>query len=178
MKKNQFILLISSFSCTLTFSQTSSKTEKGWSTFSDKNYSVQYPDSWVMDRNPQMGMSFVVLSKLTDPKDQFKENVNLLIQDLKGKKMTLKSYTELSEEQIATMVTNGKLIESKTRNENGSEFQKLIYTGDQGMYKLKFEQYYWVKNEKAYVLTLTCEASQFEKFKATGEKIMNSFIFK
>ena len=81
MKKNQLILLISFFTCTLTFSQTSSKTEKGWSTFSDRNYSVQYPDSWVMDRNPQMGMSFVVLSKLTDPKDQFKENVNLLIQE-------------------------------------------------------------------------------------------------
>ncbi len=178
MKKIPILLLPFLFSNLITLGQTTPKTEKGWSTFSDKNYSVQYPDTWILDRNPQMGMSFVVLSKLSDPKDQFKENVNLLIQDLKGKNMTLKSYTELSEEQIATMVTNGKLIESKTRNENGSEFQKLIYTGDQGMYKLKFEQYYWVKNEKAYVLTLTCETSQFEKFKATGEKIMNSFKFK
>lgn len=178
MKKIPILLLSFLFSTLITFSQTSPKTEKGWSTFSDKNYSVQYPDTWVLYRAPKMGMSFVVLSQLTDPKDQFKENVNLLIQDLKGKNMDLKKYTELSEEQIATLVTNGKLIESKRRNENGSEFQKLIYTGDQGMYKLKFEQYYWVKNEKAFVLTLTCEASQFEKFKATGEKIMNSFKFK
>ena len=125
-----------------------------------------------------MGMSFVVFSKLTDPQDQFKENINLLIQDLKGKNMDLNKYVEVSEEQIATMVTNGKLIESKRRNEKGSEFQKVIYTGDQGMYKLKFEQYYWILNEKAYILTLTCEQTQFEKYKLQGEKIMNSFKFK
>ena len=76
------------------------------------------------------------------------------------------------------MITKGNLIESKRLNENGSEFQKVVYTGDQGAYKLKFEQFYWIKNGKAYVLTLTCELEQFESFKATGEKILNSFRLK
>ena len=57
-------------------------------------------------------------------------------------------------------------------------FQKVIYNDDQGIYKLKFEQYYWVKKEKAYVLTLTCEIDQFEQYIETGEEIMNSFRLK
>jgi hypothetical protein len=44
------------------------------------------------------------------------------------------------------------------------------------MTDLKFEQYYWVINEKAFVLTLTCEEDQFKNYKEVGEKILNSFI--
>jgi len=73
------------------------------------------------------------------------------------------------------MITNGKLLESKRLSKNGSEFQKVIYTGEEGIYKLKFEQYYLIKNDKAYVITLTCELDQFEAYKTIGEKILNSF---
>lgn len=76
------------------------------------------------------------------------------------------------------MVTNGNLLESKRLSANGTEFQRVIYSGDQGVYKLKTEQYYWIKNTKAYVLTLTCEINQFDTYKETGEKIMNSFRLK
>jgi hypothetical protein len=55
------------------------------------------------------------------------------------------------------------------------EFQKIIYTGDFGTFNLTIEQYYLVKNNKAYILTLTCETPQFEAYKEIGEKILDSF---
>jgi hypothetical protein len=73
------------------------------------------------------------------------------------------------------LIINGNLIASYRQKANGMDYQKVIYTGDQGIYKLKFEQYYWVRSEKAIVLTFTCEIDQFEKYKEIGEWILNSF---
>ena len=46
-----------------------------------------------------------------------------------------------------------------------------------GMVENKFEQYYWVIDDKAFILTLTCEESQYNDFQVIGEKILNSFNF-
>ena len=77
---------------------------------------------------------------------------------------------------IETMITDGKLISNERLKQNGREYQKVIYSGKQGIYDLKFEQFYWVIQGNAYVLTLTCEAGQFEAYKNAGEKVLNSFI--
>ena len=151
--------------------------QKGWKSLNENNYSIQYPEEWNLNQSGQMGMSFILLSKQTSQQDQFRDNVNLLIQDLTGYNLNLDKYLKISEEQIKSMITNSRLIENKRIDANGKSFQKVIYTGDQGIYKLKFEQYYWVKNNKAYVLSLTCEVDQFDAYQAIGEKIMNSFQF-
>lgn len=149
--------------------------EVRWETLDGKGYTVQYPSDWQLDKSGQMGTSFILFSALASDTDQFKENVNLLIQDLTGYDLDLNKYVEISENQIRTMVTDGNLILSKRMKKEGKEFQKTIYTGSQGIFKLKFEQYYWVIGNKAYVLTLTCELSQFDAYKETGERILENF---
>jgi hypothetical protein len=124
-----------------------------------------------------MGTSFVLFSQQSSEQDQFKENVNLIIQDLSEYDLDLDKYVEISEGQIKTMITDGKIIESKRNTRNALDFQKVVYTGKQGVLNLKFEQYYWVEDEKAYVLTFTAEENQFDAYKTTGEKILNSFEF-
>jgi hypothetical protein len=122
-----------------------------------------------------MGTSFILFSALENDQDQFRENVNLISQDLGSNTVDLDQYTEISENQINTMMTNCTVYESKRIKNAGGEYQKLIYAADQGEFRLKFEQLYWIENDKAYVLTLTCEESTFSSFKEIGEKIMNSF---
>lgn len=182
MKQMKFlgiaILLISLNSC----GQSTKKNElttkpNGWKTMNENGYSIQYPESWDLNKSRQMGMSFIILSKLASKQDKFKENVNLMIQDLTGQNINLDRYVQISEGQISTMLTNVKFTESHRLNENNSEFHKFIYTADQGIYKLKTEQYLWLKNEKAYILTLSCEVDQYEKYKKIGEQILNSFRF-
>jgi hypothetical protein len=161
-----------------TQNKTGEELENGWLLLNESSYSIQYPENWELDKSGKMGLNLILLTKLSSEQDQFRDNVNLLIQDLRGQDINLDKYVEISEGQIKTMMNNSNIIESNRLNENGSEFQKIIYTGDLGVYKLKFEQYYWVKNEKAYALTLTCELNQFETYKVTGEKILNSFRLK
>lgn len=146
-----------------------------WNTLNEKNYSIEYPSDWEINKSDQMGTKFILFSQLTSNNDQFKENVNLIVQDLTGHNIDLNQYVEISENQIKSMITDGNIISSERVKKDEKEFQRVIYTGKQGIYDLQFEQYYWVENNNAYVLTLTCEVTAFTDFKNTGEKILNSF---
>ncbi|PRY85882.1 PsbP-related protein [Mongoliibacter ruber] len=148
---------------------------KDWNTIEKDNYSINYPKDWELNESGQMGTSFILFSPLTSEKDQFKENVNLLVQDLTGHNLDLDEYVKISEGQIKTMITNGKIIESKRVTNQSLNYHKVIFSGKQGDFNLKFEQNYWVVGDKAFVLTLTCEETQFDNYKLKGEKILNSF---
>lgn len=149
-----------------------------WDFLNEKDYSIQYPEKWDLNKSGQMGTSFILFSQLTSKNDKFKENVNLIIQDLTGHNIDLNKYVEISEGQIKTMITDGNIISSNRIKNKVTEFQKVIYTGKQGIFNLKFEQYYWVQHDKAYVLTLTCEVNEFKNFKDIGEKMLDSFKIK
>jgi hypothetical protein len=150
----------------------------GWKTFRGTNYSIQYPTNWELNQSGQMGSSFILFSPLDSDNDKFKENLNLLVQDLTGLNIDLDKFVEISEVQVKTIVTNSKLIESKRMRNTTPEFHKMVYTGDQGIFQLKFEQYFWVINQQAYILTLTCEQNKFSNYKEIGEKILKSLSFK
>ena len=152
--------------------------EKNWKTISDEGYSIMYPDNWELDQSGQMGTSFSILSELDSEKDQFRENINLIIQDLSAYEIDLDEYVEISENQINTMISNSKIMLNKRVERDGYEYQHLIYTAKQGLLELKLEQYYWVINKSAYVLTFTCEEHNFKNYKKTGERILNSFKLK
>lgn len=149
-----------------------------WKSLNESDFAIQYPDTFDLDKSGQMGLSFILLSKQTSQQDLFRENVNLLIQNIAGKNIDLNKYVEISENQIKTMITNWNLIESKRLSENSKKFQRVIYTGKQGQFDLKWQQYYWVENKKAYVLTLTCEQNQYDNYVSVGEGIMKTFKIK
>ncbi len=174
MKLFQILLLLTSF---FPLTGKAQPLQKKWKTLSESNYSIQYPEDWDLNQSRQMGISFILLTKQTSEQDQFRDNINLLIQDLSGYNLDLDKYVKLSQDQVKTQIINGVLHESKRMEANGKSFHKVIYSGKQGIYSLKFEQYYWIKSNNAYVLTLTCEADQFNTYQVIGEKIMNSFRF-
>jgi len=149
-----------------------------WEPLTENNYSLNYPKDWELNKSGLMGTSFILFSPLSSEKDQFKENINLLVQDLTGHNLNLEKYAKLSEGQIKTMITDGNILESKTVATDTLSHHQIIYTGRQGVFNLKFEQYYWVIDDTAYVLTLTCEESQFKNYQKIGEEILNSFKLK
>lgn len=152
--------------------------ESSWKTIDESTYSIRYPENWELNISKTMGTSFILLSQQTSSEDKFRENINLSIQNLEGYNLNLDAYVAISEEQISKMVTNGIIIESKRLNTNNTEFQKIIFTGKQGLFQLKFVQYYFIKDEKAYVLTFTCEEIQYEKYNIMVEQILESFLLK
>lgn len=149
--------------------------QEGWSTLSEKNYSVQYPEEWRLDQSGQMNTKFMLFSPITGADDSFSENVNLIIEDLTGHNISLDQYVELSENQLKSVLENVNIVSSETITGDDMEFHKVVFTGAQGAFNLKFTQHYYIYSNKAFVLTLTCEANQYDNYKNIGEKICNSF---
>jgi hypothetical protein len=121
-----------------------------------------------------MGSSFVLFSTQVNENDLFRENVNLIEQDLSAYNFDLNQYIDLTLSQLTQMITNYELKSSK-RVSSSPEYHKLVYNGTQGQFNLTFTQHIWIIGTKAFVLTFTTEQSQFAKYQKTGESILNSF---
>lgn len=150
----------------------------GWKSLVEEKYEIKYPKSWELNSNGMMGTKFILFSPVANEKDQFRENVNLIIQDLTGYNLTLNQYTEISVQQIKATFPGSEMTANEKLKGESFEFQKLIYTGKQGDFDLKFEQYFWIVDQEAFVLTLTCEVSEFDNYQFLGETILNTFKIK
>lgn len=173
-----FTVLMVIIACSQETNSSNTKSHKDWETLDGTDYSIQYPDSFNLDKTGQLGTLFFLFSNRTSQLDLFQENINLVVQDLSGQNIDLNKYVEISEEQIKTMLNDGKILASERLKNNSKELQRIIYTGKQGQLALKWLQYYWIENNKAYILTLTSEENQYDKYAPVSEEIMNTFIIK
>jgi hypothetical protein len=183
MKKTTVFALGIIFICLFSCNDTAPKVEPviiptDWATHKTKEFSIQYPKDWELSQTGEMGTSFVLFAPLLAKQDPFKENVNLITQDLAGQEISLEDYTVASEDQIKKMLSKSKIISNEVESVNGLEYNKLIYTGTQGAFDLQYEQFYWIENEKAYILTFTTEQREFSDMQLLGEKIMKTFKLK
>lgn len=138
-------------------------------TFESENLSIEYPFTWELDQSGQMGTSFIIFSPIQIEGDTFRENVNLLIEDISGSGMNLTDYASVSEQQIQSIFGP---IEESVRIGNK---HMLVYNAVMGNFKLKLIQYLQISDSKAYVLTLTAARTEFDKYQEVGKKIMDSF---
>lgn len=170
------ILLVLVFGCVS--KEESNELTKDWKTEETSDYRIQFPEEYTLDKSEQMGTKFILFSELKNDEDKFKENINLMVQDLKGMNLNLDKFSEISINQIKTMITNSNIeYSTKEKNKDG-DFFHIIYTGSQGIFNLKFEQYYFMKNEKAFFITFTSEISEYENYSSTAKMILNTFKLK
>ena len=152
----------------------------GWKTLESADFTVQYPPEWELDQNGELGLSFALVAPTESGKELFRKHINLLIQDLGGRKVDLDKYVDECEEQTKTTLSHTTIIESTRMNDGRNEYQQIHYTGDQGIFHLEFEECFWVKNGKAYILTFTKEKtdSACMDCREIPERILSSFTLK
>jgi hypothetical protein len=146
--------------------------------YQQNDYEISYAADWELSRNGQMGTDFILLSPQESSTDLFRENINLIIQNLPAKEMTLADYTELSEAQIKTLITQSKLLSSRRIQSTRGEYHRVEYQGEQGIYALHFVQHYFIRYQKAYVLTFTAEQKQYTRYRDQAERMLQSFYIK
>lgn len=190
MNKTTFFLFIATiiffFSCSSSDTSNSTGSNKTtgiskevtWENYQSDFFDIKYPTNWEVNESGLMGASLILFAPLEGKEDQFRENVNIMKQDLSALNMDLDQFTKLSEEQINTLATNSKILESKRIKEEDHEFHKLVYTADQGVFNLTFEQYFLIVEKEAYILTFTTEQSTFKEYQPIGEEILNSFTLR
>jgi hypothetical protein len=157
------------------FSQTEKNVE--WETISEDSFTLQHPKTWELDKSGAYNTNLMLFTELSSEADKFRDNINVMTQDLSKFDIDLSKFVNISEGQISSMMKDGKIISSE-RIKGENEHHVLIFSGTQDVYSLKFEQHYYVIGKKAYVLTLTCEVDAFDNYKKIGEQILNSFKLK
>lgn len=158
----------------------SSCSQQSWQKHIESAYEISYPESW---SKQQKGMATFFLSPKDDEKDQFQENVNVMVQDLSNQPMTLEEYTELTKQQITQALGSSVIVSIKELDFAGQKAKEMIY----GMPKnplaginqdLKLRQVWFIKDNKAYLLTYTAKSSEYENYLETTKEIFNSFKLK
>ncbi len=151
---------------------------RDWESVNEPSYQLSYPKDWVLNQEGIMGTTLIIFSPLEGPDDDFKENVNLVVQDLKGMNIDMDQYVEISEAQLENLMTDYKPLLSKRSKMKGQEFHRLSYNAKQGIYDLELEQHLYIVNEKAYVLTFTREIDSGKELKEIAKLIFEGFTFK
>ena len=157
----------------LATSQTKAKTT---TKIIDKNgYTISYPSNLRADETTMNGSDFFLFTEKTNAQDNFVENINLVVQNLATLNIDLDKFVEITTGQIST---RGKLLESKRHVMNGTPYHVLVYEGVFDGLPLKFLQYDFVKNDKAYILTYSAKKDAFDTYFVELANVMNSFNLK
>jgi len=137
---------------------------------------IKYPKDWTMQEG-FMGTVVVFLSPKADASDVFQENLNVGVEDLSGVSITLDEYTELTIDQMGQFITDFTVIESGKTTLAGNPAYKIVYTGSQAQYSIKWMQIWAIKDDKAYLITYTAETDSFSDFLEIVEAMISSFEF-
>jgi hypothetical protein len=139
------------------------------------NFTINYPSDWQM----QQGMNMIAfLSSLESQDDKFRENVNLLFEDLSNNPMDLEQYMKFSEENAPKLIQNYHLIDKGSMQLGDQKADYLLYEGVANGYSLRFKSYTFIKDSKAYTVTYTAEPGSFDKFSTVAEGVMKSINMK
>ncbi len=146
-----------------------------WKEYKDDVCKFEYPGAWRLVQEDSTGAHLFLFMPKTDEEDTFRENVNLIVQDLSQYSIGLKEFVSLSEYQVQNMIKESEILRSKTYKKKGEQHHEIEYTGEQNGRLLKFLQYYWVIDNKAYVLTYTAEPDHYEDYMKHIDMIFSSF---
>lgn len=139
--------------------------------FKGQTYQISYSGEWKLDETGRNSTEFYLF--YSPIVENFGNNINLLIQDLNGLNLDLNGYTEISVKQIEA---HGKILSSLRKTKNGREYQELAFEALYNNFAIKCFQFYFLKEEKAYVLTFTTEKDHYDNIIREAQKVMESFV--
>lgn len=147
----------------------------GFLTYTDaaNGFTIGYPPGWEKKQGGDLAIT-VFLSPAEGPSDDFRENVNVLIQDIPAD-MTLDQYTDLSIRQGKSLVSGFTVLRTEATTLSGGRGTRLFYLGKPAGQSLEFEAVWIVRSGKAFVITFTGTRDSFSQFLAEAEGIMFSF---
>lgn len=146
--------------------------------FKGMGYQIYYPKTWRLDSSRMMNTEVIMFAPQDDKADKFTENVNVIIQDLTGQKIDLERYKQITDSQLSNIPSISKRFESKIISLKEKSFFKVDYEMTQNDLYLNISSICFIANEKAYLVTLTTEASKTERYRKIGDEILRSFTLR
>lgn len=141
----------------------------------DEGFSIKLPNEWEK-KEGFMGTTIVTWSPQESSADQFRENVNVAVEEL-PKALSLEEYFQLSLANLSKLMTDFQEHEKGQLSIDNNDAKWLIYSHRMGTVKLKVLVYMLVKGRRGYAIVCSAAPEQFLKYRDKFEEIVQSFKF-
>lgn len=151
-------------------------TEKEVNNNNDRVVGMKCPVGWHEIDGSSLGIALIFVEP---QEDMTNASINLLIEDLSQKKMSLETYTNLTVEYLLSNLKDLDLIENTTCFLGQYDASKIVFSGkfvtNEIEHTLQWLQVMTIFEDKAYVVTFTSQPSQYDNYLDIVEETLASF---
>ena len=97
--------------------------------FDHPQYSIEYPENWILDESGKAGTSFA-MHPISETNKDFVENINLIKQNLGENELSIEELKSIVEKQASNMLDNSKIISSEIITVKGVSYHKMLVSGE------------------------------------------------
>ena len=137
------------------------------------DYSIQIPDRWEVMKD-EMGTDLIALAPLVDPKDLFRENLNIISAKFEFP-MSRDEYYALNIKSLNDLLTDFDLENSQDIKLGGVDAREITFTHRIGVVNVRVTQYLILVKQKAIVISFTSDTIEYPKIKDQFAQIATSF---
>jgi hypothetical protein len=135
-------------------------------------FTIFYPANW---EQRMVGTTLVALSPQESPADTFRENVNVVFENL-SMPMSAQQYAMLSLNAMQTQLNGFQLLQQGPVVVGGHQAHFFIYQHMMGQ-PLQVMAYFLVLGNRGYVITCTASPGDFARYQAFFGQIANTIRF-
>ncbi len=139
-----------------------------------KGFSVVLPETWERQENAH-GTVVLALSPQADASDTFRENINVVVEDLPGE-YSVADYYLANQDQLRKVMTDFVEVQLGETIIQGQSAKRLVFTHRMGQLNLKVLQYYFSKGKRGFVVTCTAAPESYAQFEAEFERSVHSMM--
>lgn len=137
-------------------------------------FSIKYPSWWTYAENIN-GAAVIFYSPKENELDVLQESINVVVQDLSGQRISIKDYTETAINQMKVVFEDDlEVIETNPMMLGGQYGYKFVFQGKGGK-GLKYWCSWTIYKNKAYQVTYTSLAKDYDKYYRYASRMVSSF---
>jgi len=139
------------------------------------DFSIKLPKEWE-NKEGFMSSSVISLSPLENSTDKFRENVNVVVEDMPSG-MELEEYFTKNVTNLAKFLADFHEFQRGTAYISEADAKWLIYSGKFGTIEVKNKVFFLVNGRRGYTITCSATPDGFARYKNKFEEIAQSFEF-
>lgn len=139
-------------------------------------FTIYYPPGWILSNQGNPDLVFNINSPKVDEYDYIQENVNLITQTV-AEDMNPATYLKQLEEKATSQLFKIEKVSANPIEFKGHQAMTSTYTAYVNDIRVKWTQYLWIKERRAYLLTYSAEITQYEAYKDFANEIIKSLEF-
>jgi hypothetical protein len=135
------------------------------------DYTLPLPAGWTVKEGCSE-TDCSILAPQDHKQDTFLENINITIAAAPSKNYPVGKYTDFSVNYLPSVIQDFKILE-RTKLKGNAEY--LVYQGTKSNFAQTWKQYYFIREEKLYILTLTAEQTQYASYLERIGPLLDAF---